>query len=58
MVEDRIYESAIQGRREFRAAFRQQKKRADKFGLALMMIREGCADPAGFAAEILAKFEH
>lgn len=31
------------------------QKQVDKYGLALMMIREGCADPRGFAAEILEK---
>ncbi len=48
--------SAVNGRREFRAAYREQKKQTDKYGVALMMIREGCADPAKVAAEVLAAF--
>lgn len=30
-----------------------QKRKIDRYGLALMMIREGCADPAKFAGETL-----
>lgn len=32
----------------------QQAHRIDAFGLALMMIREGCDDPRGLAAKALA----
>lgn len=31
-----------------------QKRKIDRYGLALMMIREGCEDAKGFAAETLA----
>jgi hypothetical protein len=31
----------------------EQNRKVDKCGLALMMIAEGCADPAGFAAKIM-----
>ncbi len=34
-----------------------QNYQIDRYGLALMMIREGCADPAGLARRILAEFE-
>jgi hypothetical protein len=30
-----------------------QQRQIDKYGLALMMIREGCADPQGFARKVL-----
>jgi hypothetical protein len=30
-----------------------QKRKMDRYGLALMMIREGCEDPSGFAREVL-----
>lgn len=30
-----------------------QRRKTDRYGLALMMIREGCEDPRGFAAEML-----
>lgn len=30
-----------------------QKGKTDRYALALMMIREGCEDPAGFAGEML-----
>ncbi len=33
-----------------------QAKQIDAYGLALMMIREGCADPGGIAREILDKY--
>ena len=46
--------SAANGRREFRAAYREQKRQTDKYGVALMTIREGCADPKQVAAEVLA----
>lgn len=56
-----IYESAVQGRREFREAYRRSRaqenamrRQIDRYGLALMMIREGCADPQGVAAQALA----
>lgn len=29
----------------------------DRYGVALMMIREGCADPADLARKILAEFQ-
>lgn len=32
----------------------EQREQIDKYGVALMMIREGCADPADFARETLA----
>lgn len=31
------------------------QRKIDRYGLALMMIREGCADPRKYAAEILAE---
>lgn len=34
-----------------------QNYQIDRYGVALMMIREGCADPAGLARRILAEFE-
>lgn len=34
-----------------------QNYQIDRYGLALMMIREGCSDPAGLARRILAEFE-
>lgn len=33
-----------------------QMKQVDKYGLALMMIREGCAYPTEVAGEVLARF--
>ncbi len=33
-----------------------QNYQIDRYGVALMMIREGCADPAGFARRVLAEF--
>lgn len=39
-------------------AGRRQRKITDKYGLALMMIREGCAEPAKLAAETLAASDH
>lgn len=32
-----------------------ERKRGDSYGLALMMIREGCDDPRGFAGQVLGK---
>jgi hypothetical protein len=32
-----------------------ERRLADTYGVALMMIREGCADPRGLAAEALGK---
>lgn len=58
LVKRSLYESAVRGRKEFREAFRKEKERADTFGLALMMIREGCADPRKFAGETLMKFSN
>lgn len=52
-VSGEVYMSTVNGRREFRRAFREQRARADKYGVALMMIREGCHDAKGFAARIL-----
>jgi len=40
---------------EWRKSFREKKKTAEKYGLALMMIAEGCEDPVGFARETLNK---
>jgi hypothetical protein len=34
-----------------------ERKLSDSYGLALMMIREGCADPQKFAGEILGKHD-
>lgn len=34
------------------------KKQTDAYGLALMMIREGCADPQAVAGDSLAKYDH
>lgn len=34
-----------------------QNHQIDRYGVALMMIREGCHDPAGVAKRILAEFE-
>lgn len=55
---------AAEGRRQFRQSYRDirdemkaLKYRADKMGLALMMIREGCAEPAKFAGEQLATLQ-
>lgn len=56
-VENHVYESAVNGRRDFRTAYREQKKQIDSYGVALMMIREGCVDPKQVAADVLAKFE-
>ena len=33
-----------------------QNYQIDRYGVALMMIREGCADPAGLARRILSEF--
>lgn len=33
-----------------------RQKQIDAYGLALMMIREGCADPQRIARETLARF--
>ncbi len=33
-----------------------EAKQTDAYGLALMMIREGCADPTGVARDVLAKW--
>ena len=33
-----------------------QNHQIDRYGVALMMIREGCADPAGLARRILSEF--
>ena len=35
------------------ARIRELEKRADHYGVALMMIRAGCSDPARFAGNIL-----
>ncbi len=34
-----------------------QQYQLDRYGVALMMIREGCSDPAGLARRILSEFE-
>ena len=34
-----------------------QNYQIDRYGVALMMIREGCSDPARLARRILAEFE-
>lgn len=34
-----------------------QNYQIDRYGVALMMIREGCADPSGLARRILSEFE-
>ena len=39
------------------SAVRKLKHAKDKFGLALMMIREGCADPHELARDVLNKIE-
>jgi len=33
-----------------------QNYRADRYGVALMMIREGCSDPSGLARRVLSEF--
>jgi hypothetical protein len=38
------------------AGWIDQNYRIDRYGVALMMIREGCSDPAGLARRILAEF--
>lgn len=55
-IENSVYESAVKGRQDFRQAYRDQKKQTDAYGVVLLMIREGCADPKKVAAEILAKY--
>ncbi|MDO8683794.1 MAG: hypothetical protein Q7N50_09975 [Armatimonadota bacterium] len=57
-ISEQVYESAVKGRRDFRQAYRDQKKQTDHYGVALMMIREGCVAPAEVAAEALAKYDH
>lgn len=32
------------------------QRHIDKYGVALMMIAEGCADPSGFARQTIEKF--
>ncbi len=39
----------------FRRLFRVKRRVADKYGLALMMIEQGCAEPQRIAAEALAR---
>ena len=39
------------------AAYDAMASKLDKYGLALMMIREGCADPAGVARAALSNPE-
>lgn len=34
-----------------------QNHQIDRYGVALMMIREGCADPSGLARRILSEFD-
>ena len=41
-----------------RRGFRTGRKQADDYGLALMMVRESCDDPAGVAREALLKYGH
>lgn len=43
------------GRHTFRQMYRNQAAIADQYGIALMMIREGCADPRRIAADALSK---
>ena len=38
-------------------AWVEQNYQLDRYGVALMMIREGCSDPAGLARRILSEFE-
>lgn len=52
-VSGNVYESSVKGRRDFRSAYRKAKKTMDKYGLALMMIREGVANPPRIADEAL-----
>lgn len=39
------------------AGWIDQNHQIDRYGVALMMIREGCSDPAGLARRILSEFE-
>lgn len=34
-----------------------QNHQIDRYGVALMMIREGCSDPSGLARRVLSEFE-
>lgn len=56
------YISAVKGRADFRNAFRRERElrkefeqRSDAYGLALMMIANGCGDVQGFAKAQLDK---
>lgn len=49
----KLYEAAVKGRMDFRQAFRKAKNQTDRYGVALMMIREGVDDPRAFAGETL-----
>lgn len=51
------YESAVKGRSDFRKAFRDKRRQADVYGVALLMIAEGCADPKRVAREAIEKFK-
>lgn len=53
-VEDsRTIQEAAQALTLAQARIRELEKRADHYGVALMMIRAGCSDPARFAGNIL-----
>ncbi len=43
--------------KDMQSAWFSQREMADRYGIALMMIREGVADPIGHARRILSEFE-
>ena len=60
--DEELYLSAVKGRADFRDAFRRERevrqeleKRVDAYGLALMMIANGCDDAQDFATKQLRK---
>lgn len=50
---EKMYIAAFHGRQEMRKGLRAWRDMANRYGLALMMIREGTADPKKVAADAL-----
>ena len=46
-------EAELKALGELEDMIENQRKQIDRYGLALMMIREGCADPQAVAAKAL-----
>jgi hypothetical protein len=52
---DGFSDAQLKERRLCESRIQEMQRKLDKYGLVLMMIREGCADPAKFARETLSQ---